>query len=63
MWLQDVQPRAPSESGGKTQLAPFVSSLLSQNGLQGGHYAEPFAVWVAISGALRVAAGDRAMAQ
>lgn len=29
--------------GGKTQLAPFVSSLLTCNNLQGGHYAEPFA--------------------
>lgn len=29
--------------GGKTQLAPFVSALLTRNNLQGGHYAEPFA--------------------
>jgi len=29
--------------GGKTQLAPFVSTLLTHNDLQGGHYAEPFA--------------------
>lgn len=29
--------------GGKTQLTPFVSALLHQNDLQGGHYAEPFA--------------------
>jgi len=29
--------------GGKTQLAPFVSALLTLNELQGGHYAEPFA--------------------
>jgi DNA adenine methylase len=29
--------------GGKTQLAPFVSALLTHNNLQGGHYAEPFA--------------------
>lgn len=29
--------------GGKTQLAPFVSALLTLNELHGGHYAEPFA--------------------
>jgi DNA adenine methylase len=29
--------------GGKTQLAPVVSRLLTRNNLQGGHYAEPFA--------------------
>jgi DNA adenine methylase len=29
--------------GGKTQLAPFVGSLLFANDLHGGHYAEPFA--------------------
>ena len=29
--------------GGKSQLAPFVSTLLTLNNLQGGHYAEPFA--------------------
>lgn len=29
--------------GGKTQLTPFVSELLTANALQGGHYAEPFA--------------------
>lgn len=29
--------------GGKTQLAPLVSSLLTHNDLHGGHYAEPFA--------------------
>lgn len=29
--------------GGKTQLAPFVSSILRHNDLHGGHYAEPFA--------------------
>jgi DNA adenine methylase len=29
--------------GGKTQLAPFVSALLTHNNLRGGHYAEPFA--------------------
>uniref|UniRef100_E6PKT4 site-specific DNA-methyltransferase (adenine-specific) n=2 Tax=mine drainage metagenome TaxID=410659 RepID=E6PKT4_9ZZZZ len=40
MPVTDTPLRYP---GGKTQLAPFVSSLLSQNGLQGGHYAEPFA--------------------
>lgn len=29
--------------GGKTQLAPLVSSVLALNDLQSGHYAEPFA--------------------
>lgn len=40
MPITDTPLRYP---GGKTQLAPFVGSLLSLNGLQGGHYAEPFA--------------------
>jgi DNA adenine methylase len=29
--------------GGKQKLAPFVLEILGQNGLLGGHYAEPFA--------------------
>lgn len=40
MPITDTPLRYP---GGKTQLAPFVGSVLSLNGLQGGHYAEPFA--------------------
>lgn len=40
MPVTDTPLRYP---GGKTQLAPFVSALLTRNDLQGGHYAEPFA--------------------
>lgn len=40
MPITDTPLRYP---GGKSQLAPFVSTLLTLNDLQGGHYAEPFA--------------------
>ncbi|ASV86702.1 D12 class N6 adenine-specific DNA methyltransferase family protein [Ochrobactrum quorumnocens] len=29
--------------GGKGKLAPYIEALLQMNGLEGGHYAEPFA--------------------
>lgn len=29
--------------GGKQRIAPFISELLAENGLVGGHYAEPYA--------------------
>ena len=40
MPITDTPLRYP---GGKTQLAPFVGSILTLNNLQGGHYGEPFA--------------------
>ncbi|WP_218338979.1 MULTISPECIES: DNA adenine methylase [unclassified Acidovorax] len=40
MPITDTPLRYP---GGKSQLAPFVGTVLTLNDLQGGHYAEPFA--------------------
>lgn len=42
----DRMKRSPSPlryPGGKSALFPFVSELISSNGLEDGHYAEPFA--------------------
>lgn len=35
--------------GGKGKLAPYISTLLNVNGLEGGHYAEPFAGGAAVA--------------
>ncbi|MBO9125435.1 MULTISPECIES: DNA adenine methylase [unclassified Rhizobium] len=35
--------------GGKGKLAPYVSEILRQNDLEGGHYAEPFAGGAAVA--------------
>ncbi|MDR2333740.1 MAG: DNA adenine methylase [Burkholderiaceae bacterium] len=42
-WLMPVTDTPLRYPGGKSQLAPFVSTILTLNNLQGGHYAEPFA--------------------
>jgi DNA adenine methylase len=35
--------------GGKGKLAPYITELLQMNGLEGGHYAEPFAGGAAVA--------------